>query len=96
MKISPPRTEILAPLVLRLRPVVELDDGRFLALSCLNGELRLKRTAEGELVVMPSTGGETSRGNALLTRQVTGWCCGTVTGVAFATPTASSSYPMAP
>jgi hypothetical protein len=39
----------------------------------LERDLPLKRTAEGELVVMPSTGGETSSGNALLPHHVTGW-----------------------
>ncbi len=35
---------------------------------------------------MPSTGGETSSGNAILTHQVTGWALRDGTGVAFFDP----------
>ena len=86
-KSLPPRTESFPPLVsVCLRPVVELGDGRLLALSCWNGDLRLEHTAEGELVLMPSTIGETSSGNTILTHQVTGWALRDGTGVAFFDP----------
>ncbi len=59
--------------VLRLDPEVELTDEKMLALSSLNRDLRLERTAEGELIAMPPTGWETSDENAELTTQLRIW-----------------------
>jgi Uma2 family endonuclease len=56
------RTEI-PPLVLRLAPVVEMSDEQFFALCQLNRDIRIERTSQGDLVIMPSTGGETGRTN---------------------------------
>jgi len=43
------------PLVLRLEPAIRLSDDELFALCGLNRELRIERTAEGELLLMPST-----------------------------------------
>jgi Uma2 family endonuclease len=59
--------------VLRLDPEIELTDEKMLALSSLNRDLRLERTAEGELVAMPPTGWESSARNANLTAQLWAW-----------------------
>lgn len=83
-KSSPPRTEIVPPLVLRLRPVVELTDDQLLRLSGLNTDLRLERTAEGALEVMPPAGWETSNRNIELATQVQLWTRQNGTGFASA------------
>jgi len=72
-----------APLVLRLAPVVKMTELQFFKLCQLNDILRLERTSEGDLVIMGPAGGETSRGNAELTRQVANWTAADGTGVVF-------------
>jgi Uma2 family endonuclease len=80
---TPPREELVPLLVLRLRPVVELTDDQLLQLSSLNGDLRLERTAEGDLVVMPPSGGETSNRNTRIVALLHLWAEQNGTGVAF-------------
>jgi Uma2 family endonuclease len=50
-------------LVLRLAPVIDMSDEHFFDLCQLNRDLRLERTSQGDLVIMPPTGGETGRTN---------------------------------
>jgi len=68
---EPHKSESL--LKLHLRPAVELTDDQFLALCSINGDLRLERTAEGDLIVMPPTGFTTGTRNSELSRQVGNW-----------------------
>lgn len=58
---------------LHLRPAVELTDEQFFALCQINSDLRLERTAEGDLIVMPPTGWLTGSHNADITKQVRIW-----------------------
>lgn len=58
---------------LHLRPAVELTDDQFFALCGINSELRLERTAEGDLIIMPLTGAETGNRNFEITAQVSNW-----------------------
>jgi Uma2 family endonuclease len=60
-------------ITLNLNPVVKLDSEQFFRLCQENPALKLERTAQGELVVMPPTGGETGRQNAQLTAQLVLW-----------------------
>ena len=69
--------------VLRLRPVIELSGEQLLELSSLNDDLRLELTAEGELIVMTPSGGESSRRKLELTVQLGIWTRRDGTGVAF-------------
>ena len=47
------------PWVLRITPLVgELDDDRLFEFCQLNQQLRIERTSDGEVVVMPPTGGD--------------------------------------
>lgn len=46
-------------LTLNLRPVLELTDDRVYELYQENRDLKLERTAKGELIIMPPTGGKT-------------------------------------
>lgn len=73
----------MSALVLRLRPVVELDAVQFFEFCQLNRELRIERTAEGELVLMQPTGGTTGGRNARLTTLVTSWAMRDGTGESF-------------
>ena len=77
------------PLVLRLRPVVELTDDQLLALGALNDELRIERTAEGDLLLMPPTATETGDSNAEIGMQLRVWAKRDGTGMAFDSSTGS-------
>ena len=71
------------PLVLRLRPLIDLTDDQLLILSALNRDLRMERNAEGDLLLMPPTGGETGESNAGITAQVYLWSKRDGTGTTF-------------
>jgi Uma2 family endonuclease len=58
---------------LHLRPAVELTDDQYFALCQINSELRLERTAEGDLIIMPLTGAETGNRNSEISRQLGNW-----------------------
>jgi Uma2 family endonuclease len=75
-------TEIL-PLILRLAPVLEMSDRQFFELCQLNRDLRIERTSQGDLVIMPPTGGETGRTNFELTVLFGHWVHADGTGVGF-------------
>lgn len=76
------RTEI-PPMVLHTRPALEMDEDQFFEFCQINRDWRIERTAEGDLEIMPPTGGETSNRNAELTMQVGIWTRRDGTGVAF-------------
>jgi Uma2 family endonuclease len=71
------------PVVLRLKPVLDLTDEQLFELCQLNRDWQIEYTAQGELIVMPSTGGDTGNQNAELTFQVQSWARRDQTGVAF-------------
>jgi Uma2 family endonuclease len=71
------------PLTLNLAPVLELDDDQLFELCQRNKDLRIERTAAGEIVIMAPAGGETASYNALLTMQLGIWTRGDGTGCAF-------------
>ena len=71
------------PLVIRLRPVLELTEDQLLELSSINRDLRLELTARGDLIVMPPAGGEIGERNAELTMQLGVWAKRDGTGVIF-------------
>ncbi len=72
-----------APLVIRLRPYIELDSDQFFEFCQLNGELRIERTAEGEILIMPPAGGGSAYRSLELAAQVREWAKRDGTGVAF-------------
>ncbi|MDJ0598309.1 MAG: Uma2 family endonuclease [Crocosphaera sp.] len=59
------------PAILQLN--IDLTDEQFFELCQKNGELRFERSAEGDLIIMPPTGSETSDRNAELTYQLRAW-----------------------
>lgn len=51
------------PLVLRLAPAIRLTPDQLFELCRVNDELRIERTSEGDLVIMPPTNSETGNTN---------------------------------
>lgn len=68
--------------ILRLEPAVEITDDQFFELCQLNRDLRLERTAQGDIIVMPPTGFETGNRNTSITGQLYNWSKKDGTGVA--------------
>lgn len=75
-------------LTLNLRPVLELTDEQFYKLCQANRDLRLERSANGELIIMPPTGGETGNRNIEIAFQLQAWSRQNDLGVAFDSSTA--------
>lgn len=71
------------PLVLRLRPAIELSDEQFFAFCRLNPDLRIERTAEGDVEIMSPAGGRTGYRNAGITAQLWTWALRDGTGAPF-------------
>ncbi|MBI4559185.1 MAG: Uma2 family endonuclease [Candidatus Hydrogenedentes bacterium] len=61
----------------------KLTNREFYEFCQLNPELRIERTAEGDLVIMPPTGGKTGKTNSALTTLLTQWAEADGTGVVF-------------
>ena len=75
--------DIGLPLVVRFRPVIELSEDEFFEFCQLNGDLRIERNAQGELLIMPPAGMGTGRRNADITAQLVNWAKRDGRGVAF-------------
>ena len=56
-----------------MRPAIEISDDQFFALCHINRDLRLERTAEGDIIIMPPTGFTTGSRNAEINRQFGNW-----------------------
>lgn len=65
-------TEIL-PLVVQFHPVIEMTDDQFCEFCQINRELRIERTAEGEVIIMPPVYSESGGRNFNLTVQLGIW-----------------------
>jgi Uma2 family endonuclease len=76
-----------AALLVHLRPVIELTEDQFFEFCQINQDLRIERTAEGDLVIMPPEGGETGNRNAVLVTFLTQWALQDGTGVTFGSST---------
>jgi Uma2 family endonuclease len=72
-----------SPLVLRLLPVIKVSDRQFIELCQLNRDLRIERTKEGDLVIMPPSFSETGRQNFTLTALFGQWVRADGAGVGF-------------
>lgn len=68
---------------LHLSPAIELSDDEFFALCQINRDLRFERTAEGDIIIMAPTGGETGTRNANITAQLSNWAKRNGEGIAF-------------
>jgi Uma2 family endonuclease len=73
----------LPPLELRLRPAIEMTGEEFFEFCQLNRDLRIERTAEGDLIIMPPAVATTGARNAEITSQLQLWAKRDRSGVAF-------------
>lgn len=70
-------------LTLNIPAAVKLTDEQFYQLSLANRDLRLERTASGEVIIMPPTGGGTGKRNSDLNIQLGLWNRETKLGFVF-------------
>src|SRR5713226_3262593 len=56
-----------------VQPKRRMTDDEFYDLCRANPDLRIEQTAEGEILIMPPTGGETGYQNSDLTTQLMSW-----------------------
>ncbi len=71
------------PLVVRMHPVIDLTDDQFFEFCQINRDLRIERTATGELLFMPPTGSGTGGRNFRLNGQLFIWTEQDGTGIGF-------------
>ena len=72
------------PLVLHLGPALQrMSDHEFFVFCQLNQDLRFERTSDGDLIIMPPTGGETGRRNFTLIGLFNTWVEKDDTGIGF-------------
>lgn len=69
--------------VLNMPPIARLSDEQFYQLCQANRDFRLELTADGELIIMPPTGGETGKRNSDLIADLVIWNRQTKLGVVF-------------
>jgi Uma2 family endonuclease len=75
--ITPPLFTIHLP------PMINLTDDQFFALCQSNRDLRLERNAQGDILIMPPTGGKTGNRNFKINGQLYTWTVADATGEAF-------------
>ena len=63
----------MTAITLDFHSVVDLTDEQFSKLCQANPDIKLERTAKGELIVMPPTGGETGDRNSEINFQLRAW-----------------------
>lgn len=63
----------MTALTLNLNSIIKLTREQFYQLCEENPDLQIERNAQGELIVMPPTGGETGRSNVNLILQLASW-----------------------
>lgn len=78
----------MSALILNLRPTLELTEEQFFQICQNNRDLRLERTEEGELIIMPPTGWESGNRNIKLSARLEIWTDADHTGLAFDSSTA--------
>lgn len=72
------------PIILHLGPALQrMNDHEFFAFCQLNQDLRLERTSDGDLIIMPPTGGVTGKRNFMLIALFGRWVEKDGTGVGF-------------
>lgn len=76
------------PFVLHLGSLSQkLDDADFYELCLANQELSIERDSEGDIIILPSTGGETGRRNFALAGSFGSWARADRTGKGFSSST---------
>ena len=70
-------------ITIKLQPIIELNDEKFYQLCRKNPDVKFERNAQGEIIVMPPTGGETGKRNAEIIIDFGIWNRQTKLGVLF-------------
>lgn len=73
----------MAVLILNNPETTPITDEQFYQLCIVNRELKLERTAKGDLIIMSPTGGGTGNRNFKLTQQLANWTDANGTGIGF-------------
>lgn len=73
----------MTAITLNLKAIVQLTNDAFSALCRANPEVKFERSAQGELIVMPPTGGETGNRNIKLSARLENWADADGSGLAF-------------
>jgi len=63
----------IARFVLQFSPFLEIDDDQFFEFCQANRDLRIERNSQGEIIIMPPTGWETSDKNSEINFQLRLW-----------------------
>lgn len=82
MTVATTQTET-NPIVLTMPPALTMDDEQFFEFCQINRELRIERTSEGRIIIMPPTGSETGNRNFKLAQQLANWTDKDGTGIGF-------------
>jgi len=77
----------MAPIILNLKPFIELNDDQFYQLCQNHSDLKLERTAQGELVIVTPVGGEGGSREADLIGDLVYWNRQTQLGKVFSSST---------
>src|SRR6266436_4496236 len=75
--------EPISTLAVRRQGREKFSDEEYWAFCVANPDLRVERTAEGEIVIMPPAGGESDHRNLKVSTQLDRWAEGDGTGKAF-------------
>lgn len=73
----------MTPLILNNPEIAPITDEQFYQLCIANRELKLERTAKGDLIIMPPTGGGTGNRNFKIAQQLANWTDNDGTGIGF-------------
>ena len=73
----------MMPMSIDLRPLPSMTDEEFFLFCQANRELRIERTAQGEIIMMAPAGGETGGRNANLVTDLNHWARANKQGVVF-------------
>jgi Uma2 family endonuclease len=83
MTAQPVYATLPLPMVIKLRPLLEMSADQFFEFCQINSELQFERTANGELVILSPIGSESGNRNASLLVQVGVWAEQEGTGLVF-------------
>lgn len=73
----------MTPLILNNPEIIPITSEQFYQLCIANRDLKLERTAKGDLIIMPPTGGETSKRNSEINLDLALWNRQTKLGITF-------------
>jgi Uma2 family endonuclease len=75
--------DVLDPIQIQTRPVLDMDEEQFFQFCQLNSDLRIERTAKGDILIMSPEAGSSSHGSIRLGRFFDEWAEKDGSGQAF-------------